>query len=572
MTRVTKSHNRRQKKDGLLWWGFLIVCLATLCLNVSLYAQETGQDSSKASPETAPDDFEPLPDRWRDIQPPPYELNVDGHWYDPYNRNILKGDYPIIGDDVFFILTASTQSFGEFNAVPTPSAISTARPLSQGFFGREERFFVQENLKLTFELYKGNTAFKPRDVEIKVTPVFNLNYINTRENNDVNINVRKGANRMDEHVAFQELFLEKHLFDISDRYDFISTKLGIQFFKSDFRGFIFDDFNLGARLLGSAANNKYQYSLAYFRMLEKDTNSELNTIFEDREQDVFVANLYKQDFITLGYTTQFSVHYNHDKESVHFDENGIPVRPAVLGNVRPHDIKALYLGWTSDGHFGRLNVNHAFYQVLGKDSFNSLAGRKLDINAQMAALELSVDKDWQRYRISAFYASGDPDPSDGAGRGFDTILDLPFFAGGPFSYWNTQKIRLLGINLTQKLSLVPNLRSSKIEGQANFVNPGLLLFNVGYDAELTPKLKAVLNANYLRFASTASLEEFTNQNGIANNIGLDYGLGLIYRPFLNNNAIFTFSATALTPFGGFKDLFESATTQFALLTQVIFTY
>ncbi|MFQ5651986.1 MAG: hypothetical protein ACE5IY_18800, partial [bacterium] len=173
---------------------------------------------------------------------------------------------------------------------------------------------------------------------------------------------------------------------------------------------------------------------------------------------------------------------------------------------------------------------------------------------------------------SAFYASGDPDPSDGTGRGFDTIVDLPFFAGGPFSYWNSQKIRLLGVALTQKLSLVPSLRSSKTEGQASFVNPGLLLFNLGYDAELTPKIKAVLNANYIRFASTASLEEFTNQNGLANNVGLDYGLGIIYRPFLNNNAIFTFSATALTPLAGFKDLYESSKTQFAVFTSLVFTY
>ena len=38
--------------------------------------------------------FVPLTDRWRDIKPPPYELNVEGRWYDPYNQNTLKGDRP----------------------------------------------------------------------------------------------------------------------------------------------------------------------------------------------------------------------------------------------------------------------------------------------------------------------------------------------------------------------------------------------------------------------------------------------------------------------------------------------
>ncbi len=550
---------------------FILINQATEIFAQNSSETTTGTAASDTTKEALPH-FVPIPDRWRDIQPPPYELNVEDHWYDPYNRNVLKGDYPIIGQNTFLILTGTAANVFETASIPTPSGVSTERPLSQGFFGNEERYLLNGNFKISLELYHGQTAFRPRDWEIKVTTVVNYNYINTRENNNVNINVRKGTNRFDQHIAFQELSLEKHLFNISDRFDFISFRGGIQKFNSDFRAFIFEDFNLGTRLFGSAGSNRFQYNLAYFHMLEKDTNSELNTVFEDRDQEVFIANLYKQDFITLGYTTQLSFHYNHDKPSIHYDTNGVPVRPAIIGNVRPHDIKAYYIGWTGDGHFGRININHAFYQVFGKDSFNSVAGRKININAQMAALELSIDKDWMRYKASVFFASGDPDPMDDTGQGFDTILDFPIFAGGPFSYWQSQPIRLLGVNLVQKNSLVPNLRSSKIEGQANFVNPGLLLFNVGYDAEITPKVKASLNVNYLRFVDTATLENFTNQNNIGNGIGLDYSLGIIYRPFLNNNAIFTFSFAALTPLDGFKDLYERSTTQFAFISSLIFTY
>ncbi len=516
--------------------------------------------------------FQPIPDRWRGIKLMPYELNAKGHIYDPYNQNILKGDFPIIGQSVFFILTAATESILQGFSVPTPSAVSTNQANNAGFFGDAGRFFLNENLKLSFELYKGNTAFRPRDFEVKMTTVFNMNYIDTRENNDVNTNVQQGTKRYDNHFAFQELFIEKHLFNINDHYDFISLKGGIQQFISDFRGFIFDDFNLGIRSFGSAGSNRVQYNFSYFRMLEKDTNSELNTIFEDRNQDVFIFNLYKQDFMTLGYTAQLSFHYNHDKPSIYVDENGVPVRPSVLGNSQPHDVKAFYLGWAGDGHFGRLNINHALYQAFGKDSFNSLAGRPININAQMAALELSLDKNWMRFRASAFFSSGDSNPFDGTGQGFDTILDIPFFAGGPFSYWNSQRIRLLGVNLTNRLSLVPNLRSSKLEGQANFVNPGLMLFNLGYDAELTTKTKFVLNTNYLRFVDTSSIASFVNQGAIGKDIGLDYGVGVLYRPFLNNNAVFTFSINALTPLAGFRDLYESPKTQFSLFATLVFTY
>ena len=95
----------------------------------------------------------------------------------------------------------------------------------------------------------------------------------------------------------------------------------------------------------------------------------------------------------------------------------------------------------------------------------------------MAALEVSYDRDWVRFRTSFFWASGDGNPNNKHATGFDTILDHPQFAGGDFSYWQRQAIQLFGVNLTNRESLVPDLRSSKIEGQSNFVNPGLWLVN-----------------------------------------------------------------------------------------------
>src|SRR5262249_27492686 len=147
------------------------------------------------------------------------------------------------------------------------------------------------------------------------------------------------------------------------------------------------------------------------------------------------------------------------------------------------------------------NITHSFYQALGHDSHNPIAGRRIDINAQMAAVELSEDRDWSRIRGSFFWASGDKNPFDGTGRGFDSILDFPEFAGGQFSFWNRQEFRLTqpGVALARKATLPPSLRSSKFEAQANFVNPGVFLYNIGADADVTQKLKAVFNVNSLRF-------------------------------------------------------------------------
>src|SRR5258706_13165857 len=105
----------------------------------------------------------------------------------------------------------------------------------------------------------------------------------------------------------------------------------------------------------------------------------------------------------------------------------------------------------------------------------------------MAALELSVDKDWVRYRASFFYASGDSSNrsgasrTDGTARGSDSIVDDTHFAGTDNSFWDREVIRLTGtgVGLVSQMRLLPDLRSNKEHGQASFINPGIYVFNVG---------------------------------------------------------------------------------------------
>src|SRR6202022_1323738 len=53
-----------------------------------------------------PESFREMSKRWR-LVPPPYELNERSRGrFDPYNKNVLKGDYPILGrNDLFFVFT-----------------------------------------------------------------------------------------------------------------------------------------------------------------------------------------------------------------------------------------------------------------------------------------------------------------------------------------------------------------------------------------------------------------------------------------------------------------------------------
>jgi hypothetical protein len=483
-----------------------------------------------------------------------------GHWYDPFNRNTLKGDYSILGQRTFLNLLLASDTFVDGRRLPTTSNLGSADPDADPFFGRFGQFFLAQNFSLSADLFHGDAAYRPPDWRVKFTPEFNINYFKVRENGVVNIDPRKGTTRLDTQIGLQEAFVEYKIKDLSNNYDFLSARAGIQTFNSDFKGFIFFDQEPGLRIFGNYQANRYQYNAAYFAMLEKDTNSGLNSM-SYRGRQVFVANFYRQDFWKPGYTIQASFHYDKDDATLQFDTNRFLVRPAAIGLARPHKIRSYYYGLAGDGHFGRVNVTHAFYQVLGTDSRNLIAGRKTDINAQMAAAELSIDKDWLRIRGSLFFASGDDNPRDGTARGFDAILDNSNFAGGFFSFWNREGIRLTGtgVGLVQGGSLLPSLRSSKTQGQANFVNPGILVYNGGLDVEVTPKWRAVLNFNAMQFHHTEPLELLLFQAPIRHGIGADTGLGFVYRPAISDNMVITGGFNVFSPFGGFNDIYSTPT-------------
>jgi hypothetical protein len=529
--------------------------------------------------------FQPNADRWLVSMPDwnrygtggehPY---VKGHRWDPFDRNKWKGDVPIFGNQTFFDFTGMSDTLVDARRLPEPSGVSTALPGSSGFFGRGEQLFLDQVFLFSFDLFHGDAAFRPVDWRIRVTPAVSLNYLDVRELGIVNVNVLAGTTRLDSHLGFQEAFAEVKLHDLSPNYDFISLRAGIQQFNSDFRGFLFVDEQPGVRFFGDLSSNRWQYNLAYFNLLEKNTNSGLNS-FALRKQQVIVANVYRQDFLFQGYTAQFSVDYDDDAPSIHYDDNGFLVRPAPIGGVvsngaiQAHSIHAAYIGWTGDGHIGRVNVSNAFYQALGRDSFNAIAGRPVTINAQMAALELSADKDWARLRGSVFYASGSANPRSDRARGFDAIEDFPEFAGGIFSLWNREGIRLTGagVNLTSPDSLLPSLRASKDEGQANFVNPGIFLANGGMDFDLTPKLRAFVNVNYLRFEDTQPLELLLFQAPIHHTIGVDSSFGVRYRPPLTENLSITAGAAALVPGQGLRDIYTNQM-MFSIFTNVRFQF
>ncbi|MFN9633186.1 MAG: hypothetical protein ACK554_06890 [Erythrobacteraceae bacterium] len=542
-------------------------------------------------PEAFLKDQLPIPDRWRLIE----SLGlVRENLLDPYNQNTYKGDrpinpdkvpwLPIKGDDWFFVANLISDSVYEPRTFPIPVGVQTTEdPDRNDVFGNDFSQVFSQTFIAGFALLKGSTTFKPPTIEYRLTLAYNVNYVDVPERRVLFVEPSKPSHRLDQFLGVQEAFVDYHFsqFD-NDRFDFISIRAGIQPFQSDFRGFLFNDQQLGVRLFGSRDNNRFQFNLGAFWRLEKDTNSGLNAILRSPRDDfVFVANAYRQDFLIPALTSQVTVVYNMNREAddIQIDTNGFPVRPALLGTLRGREYDVAYLGYNVDGRLGRVNLTGSFYGALGEDRNSFFTDRPADLNAQFAAVEASYDRDWMRFRLSGAFASGDSDPYDDKETGFDAIFENPVFAGADTSYWIRQTIPFAGggraISINGRNGLLNSLRSSKEQGQSNFNNPGLMLVGLGADFDLTPQFRLSANANHLWFENTATLEVLRNEGSIPKEIGYDLSAAAIWRPKANQNIVFRLSAATLLAGDGFQDLFDNLGEKqefYSILANVVLTY
>ncbi len=557
-------------------------------------------------PEAFPSDPEfPLPDRWRLSEALGLAtLGPDGkprkeRFLDPYNQNTYKGDRPLcipphdkeereawqqerleagkkrcktpvfLGlehDDWFLALTGVSDTVVEPRSFPTPVSVqTTTRPGSLDVFGRSASEVYSQTFLFGGSLIKGSTAFKPPEIEYRALLALNFNNVNINEKRALFVEPSKPTHRFDYFLGVQELFVDYHIRNVSDRFDFDSVRVGIQPFQADFRGFLFNDQQLGVRLFGNRDNNRYQYNLALFWRLEKDTNSGLNSVVQRPRNDwTFFANLYRQDFPVVGITSQISatVNINRERKLVEIDDNGFPVRPALLGTLRGRNYDVAYLGYSADGHYNRFNVTASAYLALGEDRNSFFTGRKAKVRATFFAIEPSYDVNWARFRVSALYASGDSDPYDNTEGGFDAIFENPIFAGADTSYWIRQAIPFAGggrvITVNQRNGILNDLRSSKDQGQSNFNNPGTILLGAGADFDITPRLRVSTNLNHLWFENTSNLQALRVEGSIPKAIGFDTSVSIIYRPKAIQNVVFRLSGATLEPGKGLRDLFGSA--------------
>ncbi len=477
---------------------FTTLLVGAFCLLVSYsraWADDEEPEEEKRSPLTsapllqpAPHPLRPLSNRWRMLDAHGVQV-PRGSILDPYNQNPLKGDFPIIGLNTFMVLTAF------YNPVGVVNSLENVDP----------QFNNQAVAEL--ELFHGTTVFKPKDWSIRGTVAGLFN----RGQNDV------------EDIGLRQLFGEVKLFDVGPYYDFTSFRGGVQFFKSDFNGLIFQDFNLGGVLFGELAANRYRWTLAYFSQRQKKNGL---VQFDKLNQDVFVASLVAEDIVQRGFIGEFSVHYNRDRQ------------------ITGEELDVFYLGFTSTGHLGRIVLNPTFYLALGTNTLllspDPQGGNERseqDIMAFLAGLEFAYPIDYLNYRAAVFLASGDDDLSDNKARGFDSILDVVNLFGG-----NNSFVVGGGQFGTRPNSFLPSSRALVVgrATRSNFNNPGMLAANVGLDVVFTPKLFFEGNANYFQFLKSVPDKP----------LGFEVNGRFAYRLALNEHLVFNIGGNVFFPMKG----------------------
>jgi hypothetical protein len=469
----------------------------------------------------------PMTDRWA-VPLPGHPHGVERQSTNPYRPNVLKGDLPIAGDSVFLAVSSGLELPLDARGSPVGPGIVTASPDDVSYLGGAPQFVAAARIGLSLELYQGPAGFEPRRWGLRAAGVFGARQARVSSSESL-----AGATSVSHsQLGLQEASAELRLVTLSPRFDYASLRAGLQPFVSDFRGFVLNDLPLGARLFGTASGNRVMWNAGAFVLMRKDPETRVNRL-ERSDRELVVGNLLVRD-LPLGYRLGASYHFLRDAD--------------VTATGRP---QVHYLGFTGDGRLGGFGVTHAAYRAVGRKPRVDGSG---DVDAWFGALELVRPREWIRYRASFLFASGDADEADARDQGFDSIQDLPHFAGGATGFWHRSGIALPGAGVLLKAadSLLPSLRTGKF-APSSYVNPGLMLAGVGMEMDLTPKLQARMLAHYLRFHRTGALEQRLGQP-VGTEIGIELGTSVRYRPLLNENVIFGAGVAGLLPGSGFQDL------------------
>ena len=144
-------------------------------------------------PEAFPGDFIPVPDRWRLME----NFGVNERWYDAYSQSTLKGDRPDLRRGL--VHQSERDLRHGVAALDAGAGGHPVRIARQQRRVRRHRAGVRQPDPDRQRLVdQGNTAFKPQDLEFRLTPAYNYNYALGQEDRFLDANPLDGQTRTDD--------------------------------------------------------------------------------------------------------------------------------------------------------------------------------------------------------------------------------------------------------------------------------------------------------------------------------------------------------------------------------------
>jgi hypothetical protein len=273
---------------------------------------------------------------------------VEENLFDPYNQNTYKGDRPINrrearavaadqgGDDWFFV--ANLIRHRGTSRAPSPSRWACRPPSdpdSLDVFGNDSYVFSRPSSP-AFALLKGSTAFKPPSIEYRVTLAYNVNYVDVPERRVLFVEPSRPATGSTISSGVQEAFVDYHFskFD-NDRYRLHLDPRGHPAVPGDFRGFLFNDSSwacaCSATATTTASSSTSRPSGGWRRTpIRASTRGRARATTGVRRQPL------SPGFPDPGADQpghRGLQHATASADDVEIDDNGFPVRPALLGTL-----------------------------------------------------------------------------------------------------------------------------------------------------------------------------------------------------------------------------------------------
>src|SRR6185312_5237694 len=110
--------------------------------------------------------------------------------------------------DWFFTLNAVSDTVVEPRTFPIPVGVQTTeRPQSLDVFGKQASVVASQTFIIGASPVKGSPAFKPPEIEYKLTLAFNINYARVPERRVLFVEPSKPTHRTDHFLGVQEAYI-----------------------------------------------------------------------------------------------------------------------------------------------------------------------------------------------------------------------------------------------------------------------------------------------------------------------------------------------------------------------------